>query len=234
MYRFVLLRHGESLWNQENRFTGWTDVGLSTKGKLEARRAAKLLKESGFVFDLALSSFLKRAIKTLWIVLEEMQLMWIPIKTAWELNERHYGALQGRNKAESAKEHGPEQIHIWRRSFSVRPPLLALDDPRHPRKERAYARLSSEQLPLGESLEDTVARVVPFWEREILPHIRAGKSVLITAHGNSLRALSKHLDQISDEDIAGLNIPTGLPLVYELDSKCKPVKRYYLGKSKEA
>ena len=211
MYRFVLLRHGESVWNKENRFTGWTDVGLSAKGELEAAQAAKALKEAGFTFDLAFSSFLRRAVKTLWIVLEEMQLMWIPLKAAWQLNERHYGALQGRNKAESIQEHGAKQVQIWRRSFAVRPPPLTRDDPRYPGKEALYAHLSPQELPLGESLADTINRVLPFWQKEVLPHIKAAKSVLLTAHGNSLRALIKHIEQISDEDIVGFNIPTGTP-----------------------
>ena len=228
MYRFVLLRHGQSVWNQENRFTGWTDVSLSAKGEIEAAQAGRLLKEAGFVFDMAFSSFLERAVKTLWIVLEEMQLMWIPVKTAWQLNERHYGALQGRNKAESIEEHGAEQVQIWRRSFKVRPPLLTTSDARYPGQELAYAHLKSQQLPLGESLEDAIARVLPFWQQEILPHVRAAQSILVTAHGNSLRALIKHLEQMSDEDILKLNIPTGVPLVYELDAELKPVKHYYL------
>ena len=230
MYRFVLLRHGESLWNQENRFTGWSDVGLSPKGELEAMEAGRALKASSFAFDLCFTSLLKRAIKTLWIVLEEMELMWIPVKQAWQLNERHYGALQGYYKAESIREHGEEQVQIWRRSFAVRPPLLETSDPHYPGNDSRYAQLAAEGLllPLGESLKDTIARVIPFWEKEICPHIKADKSVLITAHGNSLRALIKHIEKISDEGISRRNVPTGRPLVYELDKNFKLIKHYYL------
>jgi len=229
MKRVVLLRHGESVWNKENRFTGWTDVGLSERGVEEAREAARLLREGGYVFDLAFTSVLKRAIKTLWIVLEDMDLMWIPVVRSWRLNERHYGALQGLNKAETAEKHGEEQTGIWRRSYDVRPPALAPDDPRHPRFDPRYAKLRPEELPATECLKDTVDRFLPYWHDTIAPTIRAGERVLIAAHGNSLRALVKYLDGISDDAIVGLNIPTGIPLVYELEEDLKPIRSFYLG-----
>jgi len=229
MYRIVLLRHGESEWNKENRFTGWTDVPLSEKGLLEAQSAGKVLKEKGFVFDKAYTSVLKRAIKTLWCVLEEMDMMWIPVENSWKLNERHYGGLQGLNKSETAAKYGDEQVKIWRRSYGTRPPLLEKTDERYPGKDPRYAGLSESELPQGECLEDTVARVVPYWEKTIAPEIRAGKKLVIAAHGNSLRALVKYLDGISEKEILELNIPTGIPLVYELDSELKPLKHYYLG-----
>jgi 2,3-bisphosphoglycerate-dependent phosphoglycerate mutase len=228
MHRLVLLRHGESVWNRENRFTGWTDVDLSEKGLQEARSAGTILRERGFVFDLAYTSVLKRAIRTLWIVLDEMDLMWIPVCRSWRLNERHYGALQGLNKAETAAEFGDEQVHIWRRSYDISPPALDRDDARSPAGDPRYAGLGSGELPLTECLRDTVARFLPYWESDIAPAIRSGKRVIIAAHGNSLRALVKHLDGISDEEIAGLNIPTGIPLVYELDDDLRPIRHYYL------
>lgn len=227
-YKLVLIRHGESLWNLENRFTGWTDVGLTEKGSLEAHTGGKSLKEAGFVFDLAYTSVLKRAIKTLWIVLEELEQEWIPVVRAWQLNERHYGALQGLNKAEMAVKFGEDQVKIWRRSYDIRPPALEADDPRHPRFDPRYAGLTPEATPASECLKDTVNRMLPFWHDTIVPTIRSGKRVLIVAHGNSLRALVKYLDNISDADIVGLNIPTGMPLVYELDADLKPLKSYYL------
>lgn len=229
MYEIALIRHGESSWNKENRFTGWTDVPLSDKGVEEARAAGLLLKKEGFSFDLAFTSVLKRAIKTLWLALEEMDRMWIPVRHSWKLNERHYGALQGLNKAETAEKYGDEQVKIWRRSYDVRPPLLEKDDERYPGKDPRYTNLSPTELPAGECLADTVARVVPYWEQSIVPEIRAGKKVIIAAHGNSLRALVKYLDNISDNDILELNIPTGVPLIYKLDSGMKPTDRHYLG-----
>lgn len=229
MKKLVLIRHGESEWNKENRFTGWTDVELSDKGRDEAAQAGKLLKNQGYHFDKAYTSVLKRANHTLDSVLQEMGQEQIPVSRSWKLNERHYGALQGLNKAETAKKYGDEQVHIWRRSWDVRPPLLDEDDKRNPVKDPLYADVPSDQLPLGESLKDTVQRVIPYFEEEIVPEIQNGKNVLIAAHGNSLRALVKFLDNISDEDIADLNIPTGVPLVYELDDKMKPVRHYYLG-----
>lgn len=232
MYRIVLLRHGESEWNKENRFTGWTDVPLSEKGLLEAQSAGKVLKENGFVFDKAYTSVLKRAIKTLWCVLEEMDLMWIPVENSWKLNERHYGGLQGLNKSETAAKYGDEQVKIWRRSYGTRPPLLEKTDERYPGKDPRYAGLAEDELPAGECLADTVARVVPYWEEAIAPDIRAGKRLVIAAHGNSLRALVKYLDGISEKEILELNIPTGIPLVYELDEELKPIKHYYLGDEK--
>lgn len=229
MHRLVLLRHGESLWNRENRFTGWTDVDLSEKGVQEAIEAARVLKAEGFGFDVAFTSVLRRAIKTLWIVLEEMDLMWIPVHNSWRLNERHYGALQGLNKAEMAARHGEAQVKIWRRSYDIPPPPLAPDDPRHPGRDPRYASLAPEELPLTEALKDTVARFLPYWHETIAPTVRSGARVLIAAHGNSLRALVKYLDQISEQDIVELNIPTGIPLVYELDPAFRPVRHYYLG-----
>jgi 2,3-bisphosphoglycerate-dependent phosphoglycerate mutase len=229
MKKLVLLRHGESVWNQENRFTGWTDVGLSEKGVQEAFEAARALAREGYTFDVAYNSVLKRAIKTLWIVLEEMDLMWIPVYFSWRLNERHYGALQGLNKAETAAKYGEAQTKLWRRSYSTRPPALADTDERYPGRDRRYAGLTASQLPLTECLKDTVARFLPYWEETIAPSIRQGNRVLISAHGNSLRALVKHLDKISDEEIVELNIPTGIPLVYELNDDLTPSKHYYLG-----
>lgn len=227
-YKLVLIRHGESIWNLENRFTGWTDVGLTPKGEQEALTGGQALKAAGFTFDLAYTSVLKRAIKTLWIVLEEMGLEWIPVYNAWQLNERHYGALQGLNKAEMAAKFGEEQVKLWRRSYDVPPPPLDLDDPRHPRFDPRYAGLSEKELPCSECLKDTVNRMLPYWHSTIEPVVRSGKKVLIVAHGNSLRALVKYLDNISDQDIVSLNIPTGIPLVYELDANVKPLRSYYL------
>ena len=229
MYRVVLLRHGESTWNRENRFTGWTDVDLSERGREEALEAGRLLTEDGYTFDIAYTSVLKRAIRTLWITLDVMDLMWIPVIKDWRLNERHYGALQGLNKAETAAKHGEAQVKIWRRSYDIPPPPLAADDPRHPGRDPRYAVLSRTELPLTESLKDTVARFLPYWHQTIAPSLQSGKRVLIAAHGNSLRALVKYLDNVSDQDIVELNIPTGIPLVYELDDTLKPVRHYYLG-----
>lgn len=229
MYQLVLLRHGESDWNKSNRFTGWTDVGLSDKGVEEAREAGRLLKAEGFRFDVAYTSVLKRAIKTLWLALEEMDQMWIPVINSWRLNERHYGALQGLNKAETAEEFGEAQVKIWRRSYDTPPPALEESDPRHPKNDPRYAALPPEDLPRTESLKDTVARFLPYWHSTIAPDIRSGRRVVIAAHGNSLRALVKHLDGISDEEIVGLNIPTGIPLVYQLDASLQPAGSRYLG-----
>lgn len=229
MYKVVLLRHGESDWNKRNRFTGWTDVDLTEKGREEALSSGKILKEEGFTFDIAYTSVLKRAIRTLWIAMSEMDLMWIPVVRHWRLNERHYGALQGLNKAETAQKYGDEQVLIWRRSYDTRPPALEPDDDRFPGKDPRYADLTKEELPLTECLKDTVARFVPYWEETISKDVKAGKKVMICAHGNSLRALVKYLDNVPDEEIVGLNIPTGAPLVYELDEDLKPIKHYYLG-----
>ncbi|WP_220806942.1 2,3-diphosphoglycerate-dependent phosphoglycerate mutase [Noviherbaspirillum aridicola] len=229
MYKIVLMRHGESTWNLENRFTGWTDVDLTEKGINEARQAGRILKEAGFSFDLCYTSVLKRAIRTLWLTLDEMDLMWLPVVHDWRLNERHYGALQGLNKAETAARYGDEQVLVWRRSYDVPPNPLSADDPRTSYDDPRYAGLKREQIPLTECLKDTVARVMPAWDDSIAPAIRAGKQILISAHGNSLRALIKSLDGISDQDIVGLNIPNGQPLVYELDADLKPIKSYYLG-----
>jgi 2,3-bisphosphoglycerate-dependent phosphoglycerate mutase len=229
MIKLVLLRHGQSTWNLENRFTGWTDVDLSPQGIAEAHAAARLLAEGGYTFDVAYTSLLKRAIRTLWIVLDDMDLMWLPVVRSWRLNERHYGALQGLNKAETAARYGDRQVHVWRRSYSEPPPLLTPEDERHPGRDRRYADLSPAELPLAESLADTVVRFLPYWHSTIVPDLEAGKRVLIAAHGNSLRALVKHLDGISDEEIVELNIPTGIPLVYELDERLKPLQSYYLG-----
>jgi 2,3-bisphosphoglycerate-dependent phosphoglycerate mutase len=233
MYKLVLLRHGESTWNKENRFTGWTDVDLSERGRQEAKRSGETLKAEGFVFDIAYTSVLKRAIRTLWMALDELDLMWIPVVKAWQLNERHYGALQGLNKAETAAEYGDEQVLIWRRSYDVPPPVLTEDDPRFPGKDPRYASLSKDELPLTESLKETVARVVPYWSQYIAPDIKSGKRVVVAAHGNSLRALVKYLDDMSEEAILKLNIPTGVPLVYELDESLKPIRNYYLGDPEE-
>ncbi len=229
MIKLVLLRHGESVWNRENRFTGWTDVGLTPQGEEEARDAGRLLKEAGFTFDLAHTSVLKRAIKTLWLALEQMDLMWIPVAHSWRLNERHYGALQGLNKAEMAAKFGERQVLEWRRSYDVPPPALARDDPRSVVGDPRYGELKPDEIPLTECLKDTVARFLPLWNGAIAPAVRDGRRVLIAAHGNSLRALVKHLDGVSDADIVGLNIPTGIPLVYELDAELRPIRHYYLG-----
>jgi len=229
MYKVVLLRHGESEWNRENRFTGWTDVDLSAKGLEEAKAAGKLLLAEGYTFDIAFTSVLKRAIRTLWITLDEMDLMWIPVYRNWRLNERHYGGLQGLNKAETAAKYGEKQVKIWRRSYDIPPPPLEKTDDRFPGKDRRYADLAPAELPLTECLKDTVARFLPAWHDSIAPTIKTGKRVLVAAHGNSLRALVKYLDNVSDSEIVELNIPTGIPLVYELDADLKPVKHYYLG-----
>jgi 2,3-bisphosphoglycerate-dependent phosphoglycerate mutase len=234
MYKLVLVRHGQSTWNLENRFTGWTDVGLTEQGEAEAREAGRLLKDGGYEFDVAYTSVLRRAIKTLWIVLEEMGLEWLPVYRAWQLNERHYGALQGLNKAEMAQKFGEEQVHIWRRSYDIPPPALKPEDERHPRFDRRYAALSPEQLPATESLKITLERVLPYWHRVLAPAVMSGQRLLVVAHGNSLRALVKYLDGISEEEIPGLNIPTGVPLVYELDEDLKPITHYYLGDPEEA
>jgi 2,3-bisphosphoglycerate-dependent phosphoglycerate mutase len=229
MFRLVLLRHGESVWNKENRFTGWTDVDLSERGREEAVEAGRLLKHDGFEFDVAHTSLLKRAIRTLWITLSEMDMMWIPEHRSWRLNERHYGALQGLNKAETAARHGEAQVKIWRRSYDIPPPPLSPDDPQNPSRDRRYADLTPSEVPLTESLKDTVARFLPYWHSAIAPDIRSGRRVLIAAHGNSLRALVKYLEQMSEEEIVDLNIPTGIPLVYELDDELRPARKYYLG-----
>lgn len=229
MKTLVLLRHGQSTWNQENRFTGWVDVPLSEQGLREAAEAGRLLKEAGFVFDVAYTSVLRRAIKTLWITLEGLGLEWIPVHRHWRLNERHYGALQGLNKAETAAKHGAEQVQIWRRSYDIRPPALDETHEHWPGKDPRYAMLSADELPRAECLADTVDRFLPHWEQVIAPAVKAGQRVLIAAHGNSLRALVKHLDGISEQDIVGLNIPTGIPLVYELNDDCTPIGHHYLG-----
>jgi 2,3-bisphosphoglycerate-dependent phosphoglycerate mutase len=229
MYTLVLLRHGESTWNLDNRFTGWTDVDLSPKGVEEAKAAGRSMKDAGLVFDVAHTSLLKRAIRTLWLSLEEMDRVWIPVRHSWRLNERHYGALQGLNKAETAKKFGDEQVKIWRRSYATPPPPLTPDDERHPGRDPRYASLTRDLLPLTESLADTVARFLPYWHDRIVPDVKAGRRVLIAAHGNSLRALVKHLDGVSEEAVVALNIPTGIPLVYELDAELKPLGSRYLG-----
>jgi 2,3-bisphosphoglycerate-dependent phosphoglycerate mutase len=229
MFKLVLLRHGESVWNRENRFTGWTDVDLSPRGIEEAHEAARLLKEAGYDFDLAHTSVLKRAIRTLWIVLDDMDRMWLPVLRHWRLNERHYGALQGLDKAETAAKFGADQVKVWRRSYAIPPPALSPDDERHPARDRRYAELSRDELPLCESLKDTVARFLPYWQSAIAPQVKAGKRVVIAAHGNSLRALVKYLDAVSDDAIVELNIPTGIPLVYELDQELRPLRHFYLG-----
>jgi 2,3-bisphosphoglycerate-dependent phosphoglycerate mutase len=234
MYKLVLVRHGQSTWNLENRFTGWTDVGLTELGGNEAHEAGRLLHEGGYMFDVAYTSVLRRAIQTLWIVMQEMNLEWIPVVNAWQLNERHYGALQGLNKAETAAKFGEAQVKIWRRSYDTPPPALDLDDERHPRFDPRYASLSREQLPATESLKITLDRVLPYWESTLAPAIKSGQRVLVAAHGNSIRAMVKYLDNVSEADITELNIPTGLPLVYELDENLKPIKSYYLGDPEEA
>jgi 2,3-bisphosphoglycerate-dependent phosphoglycerate mutase len=233
MHKLVLLRHGESEWNQENRFTGWHDVDLTAKGEEEGRRSGRLLKDEGFAFDVVYTSLLKRAIRTMWLALEELDQTWVPVHREWRLNERHYGALQGLNKAETAAKHGEDQVLVWRRSYDIPPPALDPDDERHPGKDRRYANLPAENLPLSECLKDTVERFMPLWQDTIAPVVQEGKSVLIVAHGNSLRALVKYLDGVSEEDIVGLNIPTGMPLVYDLDADLKPLDRRYLGDPEE-
>ena len=233
MHRIVLVRHGESQWNRENRFTGWRDVPLSEKGMAEAREAGRRLAQEGFTFDGALTSVLKRAIQTLWIVLEEMDLHWIPQTRDWRLNERHYGALTGLDKSETAARHGEEQVLVWRRSYDIPPPPFAPGDPENPASDRRYARLAPAELPLSESLKDTVARVVPCWEQVIAPRVKAGERLIVAAHGNSLRALVKHLDRIPDDKIVALNIPTGIPLVYELDAGLRPIRSRYLASDAE-
>ena len=229
MKKLVLLRHGESIWNKENRFTGWIDVGLSEQGTLEALEAGRVLAREGYVFDVAYTSVLKRAIKTMWLALEEMDLMWIPVHHSWRLNERHYGALQGLNKTETVEKHGMDLVKIWRRSYDIPPPPLTPDDPRYPGKDPRYADLSSAELPLTECLKDVVGRFLPYWLEVMAPAVKEGRRVLIAAHGNSLRALVKYLDQIPDEEIVGLNIPTGIPLIYELEDDLTPIRHYYLG-----
>ncbi len=231
--KLVLVRHGESIWNKENRFTGWTDVDLSEKGIQEARQAGRTLKEQGYIFDVAFTSVLKRAIRTLWIIQDEMDLMWIPVHNSWRLNERHYGALQGLNKAEMAAKYGEQQVFIWRRSFDIQPPALTQTDPRFPGSDPRYRELDPKTIPLTESLKDTIARFMPYWHETLAPALKSGKKVVVSAHGNSLRALVKYLDNISDSEIVGLNIPTGIPLVYELDDNLKPVSHYYLGNPEE-
>ena len=233
MLKLVLLRHGQSTWNLENRFTGWTDVDLSDQGVREAHEAGRLLKTEGCTFDAAYTSVLKRAIRTLWVVLDKLDLMWIPVHCSWRLNERHYGALQGLNKAEMAANYGEEQVLKWRRSYHIRPPALEKSDPRYPGNDPRYKHLNEKDIPLTECLRDTVNRFLPYWHEVIAPVIRSGKQVIMSAHGNSIRALVKYLDSISDEDIVGLNIPTGVPLIYELDESLKPIKSYYLGDPEE-
>jgi len=233
MYKIVFLRHGESTWNKNGLFSGWTDVELSEKGIKEAKEAATVLRDDGYTFDIAYTSVLKRAIRTLWIVLDRMDLMWIPVYRSWRLNERHYGALQGLNKAETAKKHGEKQVLIWRRSYTTRPPALTRDENRYPGNDPKYYSLSEEEIPLTECLQDTVARVLPYWDEVILPTIKSNQRILISAHGNSIRALVKYLDNIPDDEILKLNIPTGIPLVYELDSNIQPIKHYYLGDPEE-
>ena len=229
MHKVVLLRHGQSQWNLENRFTGWTDVDLTDQGREEAKAAGRVLKEKGFIFDKAHTSVLKRAIRTLWIALDELDQMWLPVRRDWRLNERHYGALQGLNKSETAEKHGEEQVLIWRRSYDIPPPALAEDNEHYPGHDPRYANLTSEELPLTECLKDTVERFLPYWHEAIVPEIKEGQRVIIAAHGNSLRALVQYLDGLSEEAVLKLNIPTGMPLVYELDDDLKPIKNYYLG-----
>ncbi len=233
MHKLVLIRHGQSTWNLENRFTGWTDVDLSAQGLVEAQKAGDVLRCGGYTFDTAFTSVLKRAIKTLWSVMSELNLEWIPVIRAWELNERHYGSLQGLNKADTAARFGDEQVLIWRRSFSITPPGLGENDERHPRFDRRYDRLTPVELPATESLKLTLGRVWPYWDQKIAPVVKSGKRVVIVAHGNSLRALVKYLDKLSEEEVVELNIPTGVPLVYELDNNLKPIRHYYIGNSEE-
>lgn len=233
MIKLVLLRHGESIWNKENRFTGWTDIDLSQKGIEEAKKSGKTLKENNYTFDVAFTSVLKRAIRTLWIALDEMDLMWIPVYRSWRLNEKHYGALQGLNKSETAKKYGEEQVLLWRRGYAIQPAELETSDPRYPGNDPRYKDLDKKDIPKTESLQDTVKRFLPYWHDTVAPVIKSGKRVLIAAHGNSLRALVKHLDNIPDDKIVSLNIPTGIPLVYELDDSLKPIKNYYLGDPEE-
>ena len=234
MYKLVLIRHGESTWNLENRFTGWTDVDLTPTGVEQARNAGRLLKAEGYEFDVAYTSVLKRAIRTLWLALDEMDRTWLPVVKAWQLNERHYGGLQGLNKADMAKQYGDEQVLIWRRSYDTPPPALEANDPRSERGDARYAALQPEQIPLTECLKDTVARVIPFWNERMAPAIQSGQRLVVAAHGNSIRALIKYLDGISDTDIVNLNIPNGIPLVYELDDNLKPIRGYYLGDAEAA
>ena len=234
MHKLVLIRHGESTWNKENRFTGWTDVDLSDKGREEARAAGQLLKHEGYAFDLVFTSLLKRAIRTSNIVLDELDQLWLPVQRSWRLNERHYGALQGLNKAETAAKHGDAQVKIWRRAYDIPPPPLTPDDPRHAARDPRYKDLAAGEVPLTESLKDTVARFLPYWHESIAPAVMAGQRVIVAAHGNSLRAMVKYLDHVADADIVELNIPTGIPLVYELDSALKPIKSYYLGDAEAA
>jgi 2,3-bisphosphoglycerate-dependent phosphoglycerate mutase len=234
MYKLVLIRHGESTWNLENRFTGWTDVELTPTGIEQARNAGRLLKAEGYEFDVCYTSVLKRAIHTLWLTLEEMERTWLPVVKNWRLNERHYGGLQGLDKAETAKEYGDAQVLVWRRSYDTPPPALEANDPRGQRQDVRYAKLDAEQIPLTECLKDTVERVMPFWNEAMAPAIKAGKRIVVAAHGNSIRALVKYLDNISDDDIVGLNIPNGIPLVYELDENLKPIRHYYLGDAEAA
>ena len=234
MYKLVLIRHGESIWNQENRFTGWTDVDLTATGVVQAKKAGQLLKDAGYDFDVAYTSMLKRATRTLWHCLDEMDRTWLPVVHSWRLNERHYGALQGLNKAETAKQYGDDQVLVWRRSYDTPPPSLNATDPRSERSDRRYAKLNPDQVPLTECLKDTVDRVLPVWNESMAPAIRAGKRIVVAAHGNSIRALVKYLDGVSDADIVGLNIPNGTPLVYELDAELKPVRHGYLGDAEAA
>jgi 2,3-bisphosphoglycerate-dependent phosphoglycerate mutase len=234
MHKLVLIRHGESTWNLDNRFTGWTDVDLTPTGIEQAKNSGRLLREEGYEFDVAYTSVLKRATRTLWHVLDEMDRTWLPVVNSWRLNERHYGSLQGLNKGETAKKYGDEQVLVWRRSYDTPPPALEATDPRSERGDPRYARLQPEQIPLTECLKDTVARVMPFWNEALAPALKAGKRVVVAAHGNSIRALVKYLDKISDDDIVGLNIPNGIPLVYELDDDLKPIRHYYLGDAEAA
>jgi 2,3-bisphosphoglycerate-dependent phosphoglycerate mutase len=234
MKKLVLIRHGQSEWNLKNLFTGWTDVDLTEQGRREASEGGRLLKEAGFTFDVCHTSVLKRAVRTLWLVMDEMDLMWLPVARTWRLNERHYGALQGLNKAETAEKYGADQVQVWRRSFATPPPPLTSDDDRYPGKDPRYAELSEDEIPTCESLKDTIARVMPYWHDVIVPEIEAGKRVLIAAHGNSLRGLVKYLDGMSEEDVVALNIPTGIPLVYELNDDCTAIRRYYLGDPEDA
>lgn len=233
MHKIVLVRHGESTWNKENRFTGWTDVDLTEQGVSDAKRAGRLLKEAGIVFDISFTSVLKRAIKTWWYILDGVEQLWLPVTRSWRLNERHYGALQGLNKAETAEQYGEEQVKIWRRSYNTQPPALTLEDPRHPIHDLRYVSINKSELPSTECLADTLKRMLPFWEENIVPEITKNKTILIVAHGNSLRALVQHLDQMSNEEIMELNIPCGFPLVYELDDMLQPTKHYYLGDKEE-